>query len=300
MSTNIFDLSVYLQQKQQLVNSLLANILPISLPAMPLHSAMRYAVLNPGKRLRPILVYAVGDVLDVPPAALHAAAMSIELVHCYSLIHDDLPAMDDDDLRRGLPACHRAFDEATAILAGDGLQALAFEILSDPDVNPLSPAQQIAMVKVLAKAAGVFGMVLGQAQDLAAEQKNLNLTELTALHQNKTGALFNACIELSIIAASNASAEIQHDLRRYSRHLGLAFQIHDDILDVTGNQEQLGKPVGSDQKHAKSTFTSLLGLDAAREQAQANLDLALEAIAPLGDGGVVLNELARYLITRNY
>lgn len=301
MSTNIFDFSLYLQQNQQQIDQLLAKILPHPVPQHKLFDAMRYSVLNGGKRLRPTLVYAIGEVLDIPQAHLHAAALSVELIHCYSLIHDDLPAMDDDDLRRGKPTCHKAFDEATAILAGDALQSLAFQVLSDPELNPALPQKQSAMINALAKASGAMGMVLGQAEDLAAEQRLLGLQELSLLHKHKTGALFNVCIELGLLSSTQEiSAQTRSQLLTYGAHLGLAFQIHDDILDVIGDQELIGKPVGSDQKHAKSTFTSLLGVAAAKAKADENLQLALDAIANLGPSTEVLTELAKYLISRTH
>lgn len=301
MSTNNFDFSLYLQQNQQQIDQLLAKILPHSASQHKLFDAMRYSVLNGGKRLRPTLVYAIGDVLTIPHIHLHAAALSVELIHCYSLIHDDLPAMDDDDLRRGKPTCHKAFDEATAILAGDALQSLAFQVLSDPELNLAPPAKHSAMINLLAKASGAMGMVLGQAEDLAAEQRQLGLAELSSLHKHKTGALFNVCIELSLLASpQEISTQTCTQLLTYGSHLGLAFQIHDDVLDVIGDQEIIGKPVGSDQKHAKSTFTSLLGIDDAKAKANENLHLALAAIAQLEHRTEVLAELAKYLISRTH
>lgn len=301
MSTNIFDFSLYLQQNQQQIDQLLSKILPHPVTQHKLFEAMRYSVLNGGKRLRPTLVYAIGDVLDIPRHRLDAAALSVELIHCYSLIHDDLPAMDDDDLRRGKPTCHKAFDEATAILAGDALQSLAFQVLSDPELNPALPQQQSAMINALAKASGAMGMVLGQAEDLAAEHRLLGLQELSLLHKHKTGALFNVCIELSLLSSpQEIAAQTCTQLLTYGTHLGLAFQIQDDILDVIGDQEIIGKPIGSDQKHAKSTFTSLLGIDTAKQKAAENLQLALGAIANLGSNTETLTELAKYLIYRNH
>lgn len=299
LSTKAFDFRAYLQQQKQDIDNLLAKILPHPVAKHKLFDAMRYSVLNNGKRLRPILVYAVGEVLGTPRMQLHAAALSVELIHCYSLIHDDLPAMDDDDLRRGLPSCHKAFDEATAILAGDALQGLAFQVLSDTELNLVVESKQIRMINFLAKAIGGLGMVLGQAEDLAAEDCLLSLQELSLLHWHKTGAVFNACIELSILASDYVPEDVQRQLTIYGNHLGLAFQIHDDILDVIGDQDVIGKPVGSDQRHAKSTFTSLLGLADAQAKAQENLSLALEAISPLGERANILIELAKFLICRS-
>lgn len=299
MSTDKNNFYVYLQHHKSLLDEFLSKILPKPDPQHKLFDAMRYSVLNDGKRLRPALVYATGDVLQLTKAKLHGVAAAVELIHCYSLIHDDLPAMDDDDLRRGLPSCHKAFDEATAILAGDALQALAFEVLGDPELNPNAANQQIAMIKQLAKAVGSAGMVLGQALDMASEHKVLNLPNLITLHRHKTGDLFNACIELAILADVNSvNNETKEFLRSYGQHLGLAFQIQDDILDVTGTTATIGKPQGSDQKHAKSTFTSLLGLENARKHADEHLNQALAAAAQLGPTGETLINLAKYLITR--
>jgi len=263
-------------------------------------AAMSYSVLNNGKRLRPALVYATGVALNVPLERLDAAAASVELIHCYSLVHDDLPAMDDDDLRRGMPTCHKAYSEATAILTGDALQALAFQILADPELNPISPQQQIAMVHGLAKAAGPAGMVLGQAQDLAAEHKTVALDELTTLHNNKTGALFRACVELSLIASDHKDeAKIRTALDGYAYNLGLAFQIQDDILDITSDDTTLGKPVGSDQALGKSTFPGLLGLSAARQKANDTFDKALVYLEQINSDTSELKSLANLLVIRH-
>lgn len=300
MSTVKLDFSVCMQQYKKTIEGLLVKILPETAGNNSLLDAMRYSALNGGKRLRPALVYAVGEVLGVTQQKLHAAAISVELIHCYTLIHDDLPCMDDDDLRRGLPSCHRAFDEATAILAGDALQSLAFQVLSDPELNPVGAQKQIVMVNVLAQAIGAQGLVLGQAEDLAAEHRVLNLQELSTLHSHKTGALFNACIKLSTLAMQQelAPTTLKH-LLTYGYHLGLAFQIQDDVLDVIGDAAIIGKPVGSDQALQKATFTSLLGVEAAQAHAQRNLHLALAALASFGDDADILRDLAGYLVNRN-
>lgn len=301
MSTCIFDLKVYLHQSKLEVDNLLNQFLPPENADSLLNSAIRYSVLNNGKRIRPILAMLVGEVLDLSPENVQGAALSLELIHCYSLIHDDLPAMDDDDLRRGVPTCHKAFDEATAILAGDAIQALAFAILSDPKWTPLPAKAQIALVRALAKAAGMHGMVLGQALDLGAEHKQLDLKSLQQLHALKTGALFDACVSMPLLCSPQPIAPtLQNQLQTYAKHLGLAFQIQDDILDVVGDQALIGKPVGSDQKHHKATFTSILGLDGAKEHLTANMQQALQAIAPLGEKGIALTELAKFLISRTY
>lgn len=264
-----------------------------------LRAAMVYSVLNNGKRLRPALVYATGQILNVPLEQLDAAAASVELIHCYSLVHDDLPAMDDDDLRRGMPTCHKAYSEATAILTGDALQALAFQILADTELNPISPQQQIAMVHCLAKAAGPAGMVLGQAQDLAAEYKAVTLDELTTLHSNKTGALFCASVEMALIASQhNNDPIIREALLGYAYNLGLAFQIQDDILDITSDDATLGKPVGSDQALGKSTFPGLLGLSAAQHKANTTFEQALACLEQIKGDNSHLKALADLLVIR--
>lgn len=299
MSIGQSTFAVFIRQQKPLIEAFLAKLLPDISASNRLSAAMRYSVLNGGKRLRPILVYATGEMLGVPQQKLHAIAASVELIHCYSLIHDDLPAMDDDDLRRGIASCHRAFDEATAILAGDALQSLAFEVLADAQLNPVSATQQIAMVISLAKAIGAQGMVLGQAEDLAAENNLLDLQELTLLHKHKTGDLFSACIELSLLASDKFNdQELRQKLLSYSYHLGLAFQIQDDILDVTSNTATLGKTAGADQKLGKSTFTSLLGLEEAQQHAAHNLQLAMQAIIALGNEADVLKQFAMYLTGR--
>lgn len=293
------DFLEFIKDRQERIAGICTKLLPVPSNNNRLSDAIRYSVLNNGKRLRPLLVYAVGEALQTPIEKLDAAAVSVELIHCYSLIHDDLPAMDDDDLRRGLPSCHKAFDEATAILAGDALQALAFEVLCDAELNPVTIERQLAMVQTLAKASGAAGMVLGQALDLAAEAKSIGLSELIILHQHKTGALFNACIELSFLASNYAAnQELHQQLRSFGKNLGLAFQIQDDILDITSDTETLGKPAGSDQKLNKSTFPSLLGLETAQTQADYYLQQAIESIADLGEQAHTLKNLAVHVKNR--
>lgn len=293
----------FLQNHKQIIESLLTKLLPSQHQAdnHQLYAAMHYSVLNNGKRLRPAMVYATGLALQTDISQLHAAAAAVELIHCYSLIHDDLPALDNDDLRRGAPTCHKAFGEATAILAGDALQSLAFEVLTDPELNPVSPSQQAMMVAVLAKAIGPAGMVLGQAQDMAAENKLLNLESLIKLHKHKTGSLFSACIEMALIASGQHNdPQTRESLLDYGQNIGLAFQIQDDILDITSSNETLGKPVGSDQESGKSTFPSLLGLDGAIQYAKETLGRAFSALQPLGKSAQILEDLANYISNRNY
>lgn len=260
-----------------------------------LDAAMRHGVLGGGKRLRPVLVYAAGRALGVDDATLDAPAMAIELVHAYSLVHDDLPAMDDDDLRRGQPTVHRAYDEATAILAGDALQALAFEVLVLAD-----PPRLPAMIRVLAQAAGRDGMVAGQALDLAAVGGHPDVTALATMHGHKTGALIRAAVRLGGLAAVDETDRRLAALDDYARAIGLAFQIHDDVLDVTGDTATLGKTPGADAARDKPTYPALLGLEGAQARAAALVDEAVTALAPLGEAALPLATLARYMIQRDH
>lgn len=253
-----------------------------------LHEAMRYSC-DGGKRLRPLLVYLAGEALGAAPAQLDAAACAVELIHAYSLVHDDLPAMDNDDLRRGRPTTHRAYDEATAILVGDALQALAFQVLADDD-GGIDAAQRLRMIGILAAAAGSRGMVGGQSVDLESEHRDLNLAELEALHIHKTGALIRACLQLACAAAPVCDAAAAGALDRYGKCVGLAFQIQDDLLDVEGNAAMLGKAAGKDHSRGKSTYPSILGLPAARQRTEELFTEALAALAGLGTGASALRE----------
>lgn len=296
------DFNEYSESRIKRLEIFLNKILPLdhaSHSYSPLNSAIRYSVLNGGKRLRPLLVYSTGEALNLPLEKLDAPAAAVELIHCYSLIHDDLPAMDNDDLRRGKPTCHKAFDEATAILAGDALQALAFQILSDPEINPLTPLQQVLMMNTLAKGCGPNGMVEGQALDIASEGKSntITLETLRHIHQQKTGALIEASVLLGAIAA-DASSNVILNLQTYARCIGLSFQVQDDILDIIGNAETLGKTIGKDQKQLKATFPSLLGIEGAKQYAKALHQQAVEAIAFLENKNARLIELSELFINR--
>ena len=263
-----------------------------------LEDAVRYALQAGGKRIRPCLVYAAAQAVgsgNTDVAALDDAACAMELVHTYSLIHDDLPAMDNDDLRRGRPTLHKAFDEATAILVGDGLQALAFELLAS--ANGLSAEARLQMVTVMAQAAGLGGMVGGQFVDIAATGSPLALVELQGLHALKTGALIRASLSLGGIAAGAPDAD-QAALEAFGEHLGLAFQVVDDILDVEGSAATLGKTGGKDAAAGKTTYVSLLGLEGARSAADALLADGLEALECFGDNANPLRALARYIVQR--
>ncbi len=262
----------------------------------PLWQAMRYGSLNGGKRLRPFLVVEGASLFEVPNTRALRAAAAIELVHCYSLIHDDLPAMDNSDLRRGRPTVHRAFDDAIAILAGDGLLTLAFEVVSDPETHP-DPAVRCALVTALAAAAGPCGMVGGQMLDLVAETTPYDLDEVVRLQRAKTGALFGFAAEAGAVLGE-AGAEARAALGRYAEALGLAFQIADDLLDVEGSEAQTGKPVGQDAAAGKATFVSLLGVETARARARALSDQAVATLAAFDHRADHLRAVARFVVER--
>jgi farnesyl diphosphate synthase len=265
-----------------------------------LHEAMRYAVLGGGKRVRPALVYFTGAALGLPEARLDGPAAAVELIHAYSLVHDDLPAMDDDDLRRGRPTCHRAFDEATAILVGDSLQVLAFEILAeDPHMVP-APARRLEIIRLLARASGTAGMAGGQAIDLAAAGHMLSLPELERMHRLKTGALIHASVMMAAASADVLPEELGAALDRYGRAIGLAFQIQDDILDVEGETGVLGKRAHADAARSKPTYPSVMGLDEAKTRLTLLHDEAVAAIEPLGPAADPLRWLSGWLTERRH
>jgi farnesyl diphosphate synthase len=261
-------------------------------------AAMRHGVLNGGKRLRPFLLVETATMLGGPRHTAMRAAAALECVHCYSLIHDDLPAMDDDDLRRGQPTVHRAFDEATAILAGDALMTLAFDILAGPQTHD-DPAIRSSLVLALARASGVGGMVGGQMLDLAAEHRQLDAAEIGAMQAMKTGALIRCACEMGAIAA-NADAASTAALRRFGELAGKAFQLADDILDVTQSTAALGKQAAKDEGRGKATLVSLLGIEKSRQATAALLDEALDALAPFGERAKWLAEAARYIVGRDH
>jgi farnesyl diphosphate synthase len=259
--------------------------------------AMRYSVLGGGKRLRPLLVYISGDALGAPLEALDAPAAAVEIIHAYSLIHDDLPAMDDDDLRRGRPSCHRAFDEGTAILAGDALQALAFEVLAQ-GTQALPDAARVLLMVTLSKAIGALGMAGGQAIDLANVGQTMQAATLEVMHRRKTGALIQASVEMGAITAGLAAAATFRAISHYGAEIGLAFQIQDDILDVIGDTATMGKLQGSDAAQGKPNYPSIMGLAAARAAALRHRDAALAALAALGTAAPLLQELAHFVVDR--
>ena len=287
-----------LKQVQDRINQFLANQFEeIDSYNAPLRDAMKYGLLLGGKRVRPFLVYATGKMLGTETPALDYAAAAIESIHAYSLIHDDLPAMDNDELRRGQPTCHIAFDEATAILAGDALQAFAFEILTE--APSLSAEQKLQLVKVLAQASGVQGMCLGQSLDLISEHKQVNLDELELIHRNKTCALLTAALKLCFICSPHfENKELEQQLERYSQAIGLAFQVQDDILDIEGDSAEIGKPVGSDLGLDKSTYPKLLGLEGAKQKAQELYQTALHELDNLPFDTTALRALAEFIVNR--
>ncbi|THG79159.1 (2E,6E)-farnesyl diphosphate synthase [Pseudomonas sp. A-1] len=265
-----------------------------------LYRAMRYSVINGGKRVRPLLAYAACETLGGAAERADGAACAVELIHAYSLVHDDLPAMDDDELRRGQPTTHIAFDEACAILAGDGLQALAFEVLADAGRNPADAATRLDMVVSLARAAGPAGMVGGQAIDLGSVGVQLDQTALETMHRHKTGALIEASVRLGALASGGSDARSLAALQDYARAIGLAFQVQDDILDVESDTATLGKTQGKDQAHDKPTYPALLGLDAAKAYALELRDLALAALQPFDERADALRQLACYIVARTH
>lgn len=288
---------------QQQVNAALTRfIAPLPFQSSPLVNAMHYGALLGGKRLRPFLVYATGDMLRADPASLDAPAAAVECIHAYSLIHDDLPAMDDDALRRGQPTCHIKYGEDTAILAGDALQTLAFSILTDEAMPGVSAEYRLRMISELANASGVAGMCGGQALDLAAEGKSVDLDQLEQIHRHKTGALIRSAVRLGAFTAGDAAREALPLLDRYAEAIGLAFQVQDDILDVVGDTAVIGKRQGADQQLGKSTYPSLLGLENARAKArdlyQEALD-ALELLAAHSYNTTALQALASFIIERD-
>lgn len=285
------------------VNAALTRILaPLPFQSSPLVNAMRYGALLGGKRLRPFLVYATGEMLDADPASLDAPAVAVECIHAYSLIHDDLPAMDDDALRRGQPTCHIKYGEDTAILAGDALQTLAFSVLADEPMPGVSDASRIAMIAELARASGVAGMCGGQALDLAAEGQRVGLQQLEQIHRHKTGALIRAAVRLGALSAGERGRAALPALDRYADAIGLAFQVQDDILDVVGDSAVTGKRQGADQDLEKSTYPSLMGLDNARAKAQELYQEALAALDILAAQSLdttALQALASFVIERD-
>ncbi|MCK7459507.1 polyprenyl synthetase family protein [Idiomarina aminovorans] len=266
----------------------------------PLRQAMQHGVLLGGKRIRPYLVMTIADICGASEVDAIRAAAAIELIHAYSLIHDDLPAMDNDDLRRGQPTCHIAYDEATAILAGDALQTLAFEILTETGMQQLPAERQLQLVSVLAKASGARGMCAGQAIDLQATGKVVTESALQQMHLSKTGALITAAASLGVLCGNSDAQQWLQKFEQFSQYLGLAFQVQDDILDVTGNTEALGKPQGSDTASEKSTYVRLLGIEGAQQRLQNLHDKALQSLNDIPYNTDILKQFSDLLLKRDH
>ena len=292
-------LEQYLQQCKSSVETAMKLRLAHSFDLAPqLYEAICYSTFAGGKRLRPVLVYAGAQACGADSSVADSAACGIEFMHTYSLIHDDLPAMDDDDLRRGKPTCHKIFGEDVAILAGDALQALAFEVLAEDD--KLEPIQQIKMIQVLSKASGYRGMVGGQAYDLASEGQERSLQQLQQMHELKTGALIRASVRMGALSVKGVTDQQLLQLDVFAGHLGLAFQIKDDILDIEADSETLGKPQGADVEKQKATYPALLGLDGAKQKMQDCYQQSMNALEPLGNNAEYLALLAQHFIEREF
>ncbi len=286
---------------QRRVDIALDSYLPVDDP--PEHNlaeAIRYSVIGGGKRIRPAMVYAAGEAMGANHEILDIPACAVEMIHAYSLIHDDLPAMDDDDLRRGRPTCHKAFNEATAMLAGDALQALAYEILTRDRHKNLSSEHRLDMLRLLTEASGAHGMAGGQAVDLASVGKSLTLAQLESMHRLKTGALIRASILLGGMCKPDISEEELKILSDYSHCIGLSFQIQDDILDVISDTETLGKPQGSDEAQSKPTYPAIIGLEASKQLALEQHEMALAFLKPLGQDADTLRQLSSYIVERDF
>ena len=291
--------SDYLTTCQSRINDVLKQQLVFPDGGAPkLQQAMAYSLFNGGKRVRPVLAYAAAQACGAEQSLADVPAAALEMIHSYSLVHDDLPAMDDDDLRRGKPTCHIAYDEATAILAGDALQTLAFEVLSDPARASLTPAQRLNMIQILSQASGVTGMCGGQSIDLEAVGHEVDLAYLENMHNHKTGALIHASVIMGAHCNPNVSTEQLEQLSLYAKAIGLAFQVQDDILDVTSDTQTLGKAQGADAALNKPTYVSLLGLQGAQAKAQELHETALQALSPFGDQAKWLKAVSEYIVQR--
>jgi geranylgeranyl pyrophosphate synthase len=290
--------SLLAEYRERIESNLSRWLPPATTHPAPLHEAMRYAGLSGGKRIRPVLVYAGGLAVGARREVLDIPACAVEFIHAYSLIHDDLPAMDDDDMRRGKPSCHRAFDEATAILAGDALQSLAFQLLAKNGAAAISDATRLHMINILALAAGSRGMVGGQAIDLAATGQQLNIAELEDMHIHKTGALIRASVVLGALCGADADDPRLQKLDHYAKCIGLAFQIRDDILDVEGEAGTLGKNTGMDQQLKKSTYPALIGMAGAYQRAEELHGEAMDSLTGFDERADPLRWISAYIIER--
>ncbi len=265
-----------------------------------LHEAMRYSVLGGGKRIRPALLFATAKTLGLSEDQVEGAACAIELIHVYSLVHDDLPAMDDDDLRRGRPTCHKAFDEATAVLVGDALQPLAFQLLARDPALPASPAIRLRLVDLLSEASGTFGMAGGQAIDLGVQGQVLDIAQVEDMHARKTGAIIRASVLMAAECAPGLDPKAYEALNEYATAIGLAFQIQDDLLDVLGDVTTLGKATGADRERDKPTHPSIIGIEASQERVHLLHGQALTALESFGERAAPLRSLADWLLSRHY
>jgi geranylgeranyl pyrophosphate synthase len=293
------ELDQLLHSYTQQVDAQLELIIPQAAgPASKLYKAMRYSVFNGGKRVRPALCFAAADAIGASNSNTAKAAAAVEMIHAYSLIHDDLPAMDDDDLRRGVPTCHIKFDEATAILAGDGLQSLAFKQLTE--LADLPASINLKLIAILSDLVGCNGMVTGQAIDLASTGKQLSADELDYMHNHKTGALIEASVVMGALATDQATDTQIEALKQYARAIGLAFQIQDDILDVESSTEQLGKSQGSDSANDKATYTSILGIEKARSEAERLYQTSIDALSIFSNNADSLRALAKFIVHRSF
>lgn len=287
----------FIEVHRERSNDLIAAALQRDYPSTRLGEAINYACLNGGKRLRAILVYASAQAVGGKIEAADSAALAVELLHSYSLVHDDLPAMDDDDLRRGMPTVHKKFDEATAVLVGDALQSIAFEVLTRKNLS-LSPAVNLRMIRIFAQAAGAQGMAGGQAVDFEATGQSISLAELEIMHQLKTGELIQCATKLGALSHPDVAEDQVKALGSYAQRIGLAFQVQDDILDETSDTTTLGKPQGSDKAMDKPTYVSLLGLDNAKQRAEQLCTDAIEQLQNFGDSADPLREIASFIISR--
>lgn len=294
---SVLNFSDWAKQQQTRIENVLDEVLPqADTSPKKLHSAMRYSVMGGGKRVRALLCYAAAQLCDTDQPLADAAAAAVELIHAYSLVHDDMPCMDNDDLRRGKPSCHKQYDDATALLVGDALQTLAFDVLSTPELCS-NANQQISMLNLLARASGSSGMAGGQAIDLDAVGKALNQHELEMMHQLKTGALIQAA---AMMGASGGNVTQMNAVQSYAENIGLAFQVVDDILDTEADTATLGKTAGKDADNNKPTYVSILGLEAAKKFADSLYQQALDALAPFGDEAQRLRELAGFITQRSF
>ena len=288
-----------IQSYTQQVDAQLELIIPPDTgPASKLYQAMRYSVFNGGKRVRPALCFAAAEAISASDDNTVKIAAAVEMIHAYSLIHDDLPAMDDDELRRGVPTCHIQFDEATAILAGDGLHSLAFKQLTN--LTGITASINLEIIAILSDLAGCNGMVTGQVVDLESTGTQLSVEELNYMHTHKTGALIEASVVMGAMATNQADEAQVNALRSYARAIGLAFQIQDDILDVESSTEQLGKSQGSDSHNNKATYTSILGIEKAKSEAERLYQESLEALSPFDDKAEPLRALAKFIVHRSF